>query len=255
MPRQNWSREELIIAFNLYCKTPFAKISATNKTIIDHAKIIGRSPSALALKLVNFARLDPALQQRGISGMSHGSKAEVVIWYDFNNDWEKLAYESELILSKYTGQSIENLNGIQQVPTDIEGREREALIKTRVNQNFFRNTILASYDYHCCITGISMPELLIAGHIIPWSIDKENRMNPLNGVCMNALHDKAFDKGLITITPDYTIHISEKLEKHIDRLSSESFFLPYVNKKITLPHRFLPAKQFLEYHNNEIFLH
>jgi len=253
--RQNWSREELIIAFNLYCKTPFAKINASNKPIIDLAQIIGRSPSALALKLVNFARLDPALQQRGISGMSHGSKAEISIWNDFNNDWDKLAYESEQILSKYTGQSIENISGIQQVQFELKGKDRESLIKTRVNQNFFRNTVLASYDYHCCITGISVPELLVAGHIIPWSIDKENRMNPLNGICMNALHDKAFDKGLITITPDYIIRISEKLEKHIDKPSSESFFLPYVNTKISLPHRFLPDKRFLEYHNNEIFIH
>ena len=255
MPRKNWSREELIIAFNLYCKTPFAKISATNKTIIDHAKIIGRSPSALALKLVNFARLDPALQQRGISGMSHGSKADIVVWYDFNNDWEKLAYESELILCKYTGQSIENLTGNLPFPVGVEGKERDSLIKTRVNQNFFRNTVLASYDYHCCITGISTPELLIAGHIIPWSTDKENRMNPLNGVCMNPLHDMAFDKGLITITPDYIIRISEKLERHIEKSTTDSFFYPYVNKKIFLPHRFIPDKKFLEYHNNEIFIH
>ena len=255
MPRQNWSREELIIAFNLYCKTPFAKINATNKTIIDLAKIIGRSPSALALKLVNYARLDPALQKRGISGMSHGSKAEIDIWQDFNDNWEKLSYESELILAIYKGQPIERSAGISLDPIAIEGKERETFVWTRVNQSFFRNTVLASYNYHCCITGISVPELLVAGHIVPWSVDKKNRMNPLNGICMNALHDKAFDKGLMTITPDYFIHLSEKLEKYIDKSSSESFFLPYTDRKIILPQKFLPDKKFLEFHNKEIFIH
>jgi putative restriction endonuclease len=255
MPRQNWTREELIVAFNLYCKTPFAKINSTNLTVIDLANTIGRSPSALALKLVNFARLDPTLQERGISGMSHGSKGEIEIWYDFNEDWEKLSFESEIILSKFRGKSLESSVDISIDSFPSEGADREAFVKTRVNQSFFRNTVLASYNYHCCITGISIPELLIAGHIIPWSVDKKNRMNPLNGVCMNALHDRAFDKGLMTITPDYYIRFSEKLENYINKSSSELYFQPFMNKRIILPQKFLPDKRFLEYHNEEIFIH
>lgn len=255
MSRQNWSREELIVAFNLYCKIPFSKISANNETIIDIAKSIGRTPSALALKLVNFARLDPTLQKRGISGMSHGSKAEINIWQEFNEDWGTLSYESEIILSKYKGRPIERIYGISLDPLEFEGKERDSVVRARVNQIFFRNTVLASYDFRCCITGISIPELLIASHIKPWAVDKNNRLNPQNGICLNALHDKAFDKGLITITPDYCIRISKKLEQHVDNYSSQQFFLPFFNKKIALPQRFLPNKDFLEYHNEVIFLH
>jgi len=255
MSRQNWSREELIVAFNLYCKIPFSKISANNETIIDIAGSIGRTPSALALKLVNFARLDPTLQKRGISGMSHGSKAEINIWQEFNEDWGSLSYESELILSKVKGRTIERIYGISLDPFEFEGKERDSVVKARVNQIFFRNTVLASYDFRCCITGISIPELLIASHIKPWAVDKNNRLNPQNGICLNALHDKAFDKGLITITPDYCIRISKKLEQHVDNYSSQQFFLPFFNKKIALPQRFLPNKDFLEYHNEVIFLH
>ena len=83
--------------------------------------------------------------------------------------------------------------------------ERESIVKVRVNQYFFRKTILAAYNNTCCITGINKPELLIASHIIPWSENEELSVNPLNGLCLNAIHDKAFDCGLIAIRTDLMI--------------------------------------------------
>jgi len=109
MMRENWNREELIVAFNLYCKIPFGRITSRNPEIINLAKIIGRTPSAVALKLVNFARLDPELQKRKISGMSHGSKSEGEIWDEFHGNWSELAFESEILLARFKGEAIENL--------------------------------------------------------------------------------------------------------------------------------------------------
>ena len=253
MPKRNWSRDELIVAFNLYCKTPFTKIGASNKGIQALALVIGRSVSSVALKLANFARLDPALQKRNISGMKHGSKMEAGIWNEFSNDWEELAYQSELILAKFRNESIEHSTGINRVDLPREGKERDAVVKTRVNQSFFRQTVLASYDNKCCVTGVSIPDLLVAGHIIPWAVDKKNRMNPCNGLCLNALHDKAFDKGLITITTDYRLKVSKILTERYPETGL--FFLPYDNQKITLPQRFPPSTEFIEYHNEHIFKH
>ena len=247
----NWSRDELIVAFNLYCKIPFTKINANNKAVKKLAPVIGRSTSSVALKLANFARLDPALRKRNISGMSHGSKMEAEIWNEFNDDWEELAYQSELVLAKLRNDSVENSAGITSVDLPREGKERDALVKTRVNQSFFRQTVLASYDSRCCITGISIPELLVASHIIPWAVDKKNRMNPCNGLCLNALHDKAFDKGLITITADYRLKVSEVLRKR--GAVAEPFFMPYDHQRIALSQRFLPSREFFEYHNKNIF--
>ena len=82
---------------------------------------------------------------------------------------------------------------------DIDGKEKERIIKTRVNQSLFRKVVLATYNNKCCITGLAQPELLIASHIIPWSVNEKERLNPSNGICLNALHDKAFDSGLIAI--------------------------------------------------------
>jgi hypothetical protein len=64
----NWTREETIVAFNVYCKVPFKSSSKTNPTIIKYANIIGRSPSALNMKVGNFGRLDPELKKQGAAG-------------------------------------------------------------------------------------------------------------------------------------------------------------------------------------------
>jgi putative restriction endonuclease len=254
MPRENWTRDELIIAFNLYCKIPFTKINSSNKQVKELSGILGRSVSAVALKLANFARLDPALQNRNISGMRHGSKAEIEIWKEFHGNWEELTYQSELLLAKYQGIPIERSAKIDLDNLPKEGKERETIVQARVNQNFFRLAILASYDNRCCITGLHIPELLVASHIIPWSVNKENRLNPCNGLCMNLLHDKAFDRGLMTITQNYEIKLSGKLIKSIKDTPAESYFLPYENRLIMLPQRFLPGKEYLKYHNKNVFV-
>lgn len=252
MKNSVWTRDELIVAFNLYCKTPFTKINSSNKAVKELALIIGRSPSAVALKLANFARLDPALQKRNISGMSHGSKEEAAIWNEFSGNWEELVYQSEHILARFKNDTIENTAGISKEGLPAEGKERETFVRTRVNQSFFRRMILASYDNRCCITGIAIPELLVASHIIPWAVDKKNRMNPCNGLCLNALHDKAFDTGLITITTEHTVMVSGKLKmKHS---AMDLFFALFDNKKIMLPQKFYPSAEFLEYHNKHVFV-
>ena len=78
--RANWSRDELIIAFNLYSRIPFGTINSRNPKIRELAQILGRTAGAVALKLANFARLDPFLQQRGVKGLSHGAKGEEAVW-------------------------------------------------------------------------------------------------------------------------------------------------------------------------------
>ena len=149
----NWTRDELILAFNLYCKIPFGRIHIRNPEIIDLAKLLGRTPSAVSWKLANFARLDPSLKARKISGASHGSKQELEIWKEFSDDWDKLAFESELLLSTKRGLDL------KQVVSFPEGKTRETLVQTRVNQGFFRATVLATYQCTCCITGLAVPEL------------------------------------------------------------------------------------------------
>lgn len=129
MPVNKWTREELILAFNLYFKIPFGKIDDRTPEIISLSKIIGRTPSAIALKLANFARFDPTLQKRGIKGASHGSKLDEVIWDEFYGNLEKLSFESEVLLAKRTGKKVEEVAGIYILDLPKEGTERETLVK------------------------------------------------------------------------------------------------------------------------------
>lgn len=253
MAKNNWTRDEHILAFNLYCKIPFTKINDRYPPIIELAKILGRSNGSVSYKMANFARLDPALQARNVSGFVNGAKGEEEVWNEFTDNWENLAFESERILAYRSGISIAVLANISNDEILVEGKEKEALVKIRVNQNFFRKSVLASYNNVCCITGLAIPELLVAGHIIPWASDIKNRTNPANGVCMNALHDKAFDRGLITITPDFKILVSERILEKERKKETNIFFLPFHSKKIILPQKFLPKQEFLDYHFNTIF--
>ena len=188
MKSNNWTKEETIIAFNVYCKIPFKNSSKANPTIIKYANIIGRSPSALGMKIGNFGRLDPELRMRGIVGLTNGSKLEEEVWDEFHGNWEKLAYESELLIAKFQNKTIEESVNIE-IEDIPEGKERETIVKTRVNQSFFRSAILSSYNQRCCITGLSVPDFLVASHIVPWKKDEKNRLNPQNGVCLNSIHD------------------------------------------------------------------
>ncbi len=253
MARKNdWTIEETIIAFNVYCKIPFKSSSKNNATIIKYAKIIGRSPSALNMKVGNFGRLDPELKKQGISGLVNGAKLEEVVWNKFNGNWEELAFESELLLAKFQNKSIEEINEFDLKDLPI-GKERESIIKARVNQSFFRSTILSSYNQKCCITGLSIPDFLVASHIIPWKADDKNRLNPHNGLCLNSIHDKAFDRGFITITADFKILISKYFDDFINEDAVQDFFTKFNNKSIILPDKFLPSKEFLDYHYQNIF--
>jgi putative restriction endonuclease len=248
-----WTREELILAINLYCKLPFGRLHQRNPEVVQLAKLIHRTPGSVAYKLVNFASLDPSLQQRGIKGAVNASNLDKEIWNEFYNNWESAAYESEQLLAKSENTTVERLNAIPEEELPREGKERERLVKQRVNQCFFRKMILASYNNSCCITGIQLPQLLVASHISRWADDPENRMNPCNGLAMNALHDRAFEAGLIGITPDYCVVLSSTLKVSKDD-SIEQLFLPYEGKQLRLPSRFLPDLHLLEHHTLNRFL-
>ncbi len=249
--RRGWTRNELILAVNLYCKTPFGRIHKGNPDIIKLAGLIGRSPGSVAWKMCNFASIDPSLDRKGAS---HVAKLDVEVWNEFFNNWEDLAFESQNLLAKFENKDVETL--VQEEDRDIvfpEGKDSARTVKTRVNQSFFRRMILASYDFKCCITEIAIPELLLASHIVPWSKDKANRLNPRNGLCLNALHDKAFDAGLITISDSFTIIVSDLIKQRKSSDNEINFLTKFDGKPIILPRKFQPDTNFLAYHRKNIF--
>lgn len=255
MANNLWTRDEMILVLNLYLKIPFGKMHKGNADVIKIARLIGRTPDAVALRLGNFASFDPQLKRRGISGLSHGGKKCEEYWNEFIHDREKLLYESELILAQYENTSIEKKfdNELRDIPENLIGESRIRQVKTRVNQNVFRQIVLANYDYQCALTGIDIPELLIASHIIPWSENKNERLNPENGICLSSLYDRAFDQGLISFDKSAKVIFSTRLLRNVSKDYYDKFFLPIYGKPLVDAKKYAVNPLFLEWHRDCIF--
>lgn len=244
-----WTRDELLLAVELYCRLPFGQMDQRNKEVIELAHLIGRTPGAVAYKLVNFASLDRSLKERGIKGADHASKLDKEVWDEFYNDSEALISESLYVKAKASEIDIlELIEGQRKI-----GEDRETIVRQRVNQDFFRKALLASYEGKCSITGIAIKDFLIAAHIIPWSQDVVNRLNPSNGILLNALHDKAFEKGYIAINSNYEVEVSSNISELGEKQLIETYFMQFHKKRIHLPKKFLPDTNLLERHYHERF--
>ena len=250
-----WTKEQIKLAFHLYCQIPYGRIYGRNPEIIALAKVIGRTSDAVAMKMLNIASLDPAITSTGRSGLRNASALDRAVWGEFHADWERLAIECQLLRQQLDHGVLPEL-GTENDSTSLEdftGETRQVLTTQRVKQHFFRRTVLSSYRGRCCMSGLSNSRLLIASHIVPWSGDKANRLNPSNGLCLSAIHDRAFDKGLISLTDDWRIILSDDLRAR-DELFMHAIFLPLENKQIEMPERFRPEPAFLAHHRTNIFL-
>jgi putative restriction endonuclease len=256
-PKQgSWTLEQLKLAFYFYCQTPFGKLHRGNPEIISLARLIGRTPDALAMKLVNFASLDPSITASGRRGLSGASKLDKEIWNEFHSDWERLTIECEQLRGYVAGlagdeESIPPTSDDGLTPTDFHGESRLALVEQRVKQRFFRRAVLSSYRDRCCISGVTDKRFLVASHIVPWSADKANRLNPSNGLCLSAIHDKAFDNYLFTLSDDWRVVLSGAIKATKDQFLRDVFW-PIDGEMIELPERFAPDLQFVKLHREKM---
>lgn len=248
--RNEWTIEEITVVLYEYCRNPFGQFSATKQFVKDLGELIGRTPAAIVRKVGNLANFDPQMKARGVNGLSHTSKLDEVVWNKYFGHWDQLAYDAEALIAKYKELQLEESLTIDlnNLPT---GTERTYEIKRRINQRFFRDTVLSSYEQKCCITGLNNPTLLNACHIVSWSENQNMRTNPQNGLCLNVLFHKAYDENLIGISPDYNIYISDAFWGNSTKYVNSSM-IEYINSlnrtKIQLPKRFLPNKDFLAMH-------
>ncbi len=247
------------MAFNIYCQTPFGKLHSRNPEIVRVAAVLGRTPSSLAMKLVNFASLDPSITSTGRTGLGNASRADKAIWDEFNEDWESLAVESAIHLNNLLKRVGVTVPKSQKDDGDIDeaiyvGETKAVQIQARIKQSFFRRAVLSSYKQRCCITNISETRLLVASHIVPWKSDVKNRLNPRNGLCLSAPHDKAFDRGLITLTDEFRVEVSPALYAFETEPLIRDTLLAIRGKPITLPEKFAPDMAFLRKHRETIFV-
>jgi len=246
---RNWTEGDLLIAMNLYCRLPFGQFDQSNKYICEVAEKMDRTPGSLSMKLCNLASLDNYHQSRGVVGLKGASNLDRKVWAEFQDNWSNMAEKSEEAFeSLMAGTTSPEAVEVHQPPDGPS--EAERTVKVRRLQRFFRNTILASYENCCALTGIAIPQLLVASHIIPWSESEARRADPTNGLCLNTLHDKAFDRHLITFDEDYRLVVSSVLKMGISTEFQSSSFANLEGTMLKLPHRFAPDSHALEKHRS-----
>jgi putative restriction endonuclease len=263
-PHVKWTREHFLIALNLYHKLEFGKLHKGNPLIIEVAGKLGRTASSLAMKLCNFASLDPVLQARGIKGLAGATRQDREMWQEFRSDYRELAPHSEEILHDlFTTDESKEVDFLERDKVRLERprlvapsgpTEKEQTVRVRRGQQFFRQTVLNSYGVRCAISGINVPRLLVASHIKPWCDFPEERLNPQNGLCLSSIHDAAFDSGLITIDGEWRVVLSKELRSYFPEPALENSFVPFEGKTIRWPENIAePSQHLMEFHRTEIF--
>ncbi len=248
----NWSRDELVLALALYCQIPFSQTKASNFEVIALSNTIGRTPSSVARKLGNFGAFDPLLAQKGIVGLAHYSKADKQIWNEFYGRWDILVEECQQ-LSVEMSPSEKKIEIIPPVLSFPFGPTTQArVVLARLSQAFFRRAVLSSYQNVCCLCGLDLPSLLIASHIKPWAISEATRTDPENGLCLCVLHDKAYDRGLLSVTTTYDVVISPAVGVSKAEVTQRAL-LDFDRQPMRMPSRFAPKAEYLQWHIENVF--
>ena len=212
------------------------------------------------MKLVNYASFDPELKKRGIKGLSNVGRGEREIWDQFSHDPDQLAVECRTLA--VGAQSVDEQRTAKELSSDAESEhidqptvtEALRLTKVRLVQAFFRNAVLSSYEYRCSMCDLAVPQLLTASHIIPWSKTEHRRADPRNGLSLCALHDRAFDRGLLTVDEEKRVMISSQMPTSTSCDLQRVAFAEITGKRLTLPHRFFPDESALAYHRANVFV-
>jgi putative restriction endonuclease len=173
---------------------------------------------------------------------------EEEVWKEFTTSPNATAFACETALLKLGSPTVDDILVLPSTPT-----ERIMEVKIRLVQSFFRAGVLSSYNYRCSFCDLEQKELLVAGHIIPWSANEDLRADPRNGICLCALHDKAFDRGLLAIAEDFSILVSGRIDRSTSNDLTQIGLINLEGKKMNLAERFQAFDSSLAYHREKIF--
>jgi len=221
---------------------PFGRLHGRNPEIVAVARRLGRTANAVAMKCCNLASLDESHQARGVSALSNVSALDRAVWEEYLGNPESTSFQAAFALAEAESRPLLPPEVAETFP---EGREAERVVRARVNQRFFRDTILASYDEACAVCALPLPALLVASHIVPWSIDPTYRLHPRNGLCLCGTHDRAYECGILRVGPDYRIDIVVP-----DSLRAgsavQSWLVRFEGEQIRSPRRWRPDPMLLQ---------
>lgn len=226
----NWSEDEVTLALVLYLSRSFGKLRSTNPDVEHLAALLGRTPGAVSRKLGNLGFCDNTLRERGIKGLPNVSKVDVLTWEKYvgsergKKPLGPLLADASMIAAD---RDIDIDFLFDETTTKKEmplASGRLVLRKERRSQQFFREVILAGYGGRCAISGLRVPELTEAAHIIPWAEREDCRLLPSNGIALNTLLHRAYDADLLGIDENCRVYVSKPLLKGAKDSKLQAFF-------------------------------
>jgi predicted restriction endonuclease len=257
---KQWTQDELLIALNLYHKLTFGQMHGRQPAIMALAERMGRGANSLAMKLCNFASLDPALKMRGIKGLSGASALDRTIWSEFHANLAEAAPASEVAFRKLFGADeaseveVTLKEGVRVLKVPTGPTDAKVTVKVRRGQEYFRQAVLNNFGGQCGVTGLAVRELLIASHILPWGKHESERLNVRNGLCLSRLHDAAFDNYLISFDDNLRLLLAPRLKEALPQRAVKENFAAYAGEALQLPKdAVLPDEKFLAVHRGIVF--
>jgi hypothetical protein len=258
---KRWTRDELLIALNFYHKLTFGQLHARQPVVVALAGKLGRGANSVAMKLCNFASLDPALKLRGIKGLEGASALDRATWEEFHADLnEAVPATEEAVRSLFGADESSDLEVIPKKGVRIRRRrpvastEALATVKQRRGQEYFRDAVINNSGGVCSVTRLAIRELLVASHILPWSTHPTHRLNVRNGLSLSRLHDAAFDCGLIAFDGELRMLLSPRLKGELPQRAVAESFGAYAGQALWFPDdAVLPELAFLHEHRAKKF--
>jgi len=249
--RKDWTEDDQILALNLYHMLPFGRLHHRNPEIIALAGTMGRTPSSLSMKLVNLASLDPVITSSGRKGLSKATKMDREFWAWHIENPKEFQKKSQQLLDEISRDDVLSSDDIK-TQNKTAKTEKKSVVKVRIGQSIFRKMVLGNYEFKCCFSGVDIPALLVASHIVPWSDREDIRLNPKNGLCLSSIHDRTFDQGYWSLNDQGEILISKALKRSESRFIADSF-LAYEGRRINAPIEHFPDHEFLAFHREKIY--
>jgi putative restriction endonuclease len=121
-------------------------------------------------------------------------------------DWDPRRLSARIAFGELAGATA-----TATAPNAVERRYALRLVKQRLHQASFRDSVLAAYDHRCAISNLPDDHLLDAAHIMADAHELLGQPVIANGIALSKLHHAAFDNHLIGIDPDGRVHVSERL--------------------------------------------
>lgn len=124
-------------------------------------------------------------------------------------------------------------------------------VRPRLGQGTFSLAVRDAYAGACAVTGEHSVPALEAAHITPYRDGGPHRID--NGLLLRSDVHRLFDRGYVTVTPDYTFHVGEQLRAEF---SNGRTYYPLDGSRITLPRNtdWQPDRERLAWHNEHVFV-